>query len=612
MRKPLLGLFLPSLLLCGGIGESLDYYKRLVQSIDLREFTINGLFYRYDFEGDGRFDFNDWLYQDRRSGKTFRLLATSPTPENTFGFAPVPMPEDLQRTEPLGYFIYLGNLPSETDIRYAWIYCAREGGCFKLMGSRNGEFVYLDRDGDGSFDPLAVAAERRGDRITFRDLSVHGVGVGWFHSCMIQGRGVRCWGDNSFGALGNGGTTPSLTPTPVLNLESYGRATLVDGGRDYTCALVDGRVLCWGRNDYGKLGNGKVDKSKYPLSLLSPSLIPFPDQKISPLPEMVVKSDGSPLTGVVHLSTGSWHACGVTGEGLIYCWGQNFDGALGIGRDPKELSSSPPPSLMGGRLDPVTLQPLLSPYALPVHRSESDGTPLREGLMVAGGSSDHTCALLTNGRVRCWAWNGEAGELGIGDTSLEYATAPAGYVQSENGVLEGVVKIVAGADHTCALRRDGRVLCWGENSFGELGDGTTEDRSFARQVLKEDGTPLTGVVDLFSNRAQATCAIDGDYRLYCWGRNSFGELGIGREVDFVPYATPVALEERVKYGAIGGSGENPFDAEDGDFRRFEEHGCAVTLLDEVYCWGANSYGEVGDGTRERRLLPVKIYSPPIK
>jgi alpha-tubulin suppressor-like RCC1 family protein len=241
--------------------------------------------------------------------------------------------------------------------------------------------------------------------------------AGSYHTCGIMGSGkAYCWGDNSFGQLGDGTTSSSLSPvvTPVA-VQGGLRFRNVTVGRFYTCGVTtDDRAYCWGYNGSGQLGIGTFGDSRQ-------------------VPTAVV--GGFAFHSV---SAGSRHTCGLTTANRAVCWGDDNYGQLG------DSSSG------GLRTAPV---------------------------LVAGGRSYqyldagqfHTCAVTSDGRAFCWG-NGRAGQLGNGHTYLSFWPRRVG-----GGLF--FRNITAGSLHTCGVGTDGRPYCWGSNQYGQLGDGTTTQRT---------------------------------------------------------------------------------------------------------------------------------------
>ncbi len=481
--------------------------------------------------------------------------------------------------------------------------------------------------------------------------------AGWEHNCMIIGKFqlpldselspfsadrtvVACWGDNSKGELGDG----TYNDSPIPKLVKLNERELLEGivqisaSRYYTCGLHrDGTVYCWGWNEGGKLGDGSYDgfdAFKGIISIMGDgnssamdfmfkqvvNSIPYPIKKTSAYPVMVRKRSGELLSGVKQISAGSWHACAVLNDGTVWCWGQNFDGALGNGKRIDNFAKNVKVGPMGPDLSSVDWEYLFAPYAVQVVRN--DGKPLDNVVLVRGGSSDHTCALLKDGTVWCWAWNGESdGELGIDDTTLDFSEVARGPVLDETGKpLRDVIDIAIGGDHTCVLLKDTTVKCWGWNPKGQLGTGDTESRAVATTVYTRDGKPLSGVRRIFSERGNHTCVLRDD-GLYCWGDNSYKQLGSSEadNSEYSPYPVKVDVFNldgtvRILDVAVGGGGRNPTTTSPVNYRG--DHTCVLIFNEktgsvDVLCWGSNSKGQVGTAGQEVVGKPQKVNVLPV-
>lgn len=326
------------------------------------------------------------------------------------------------------------------------------------------------------------------------------ISAGVDHNCLLTGAGgVKCWGWNLFGQLGDRTTTTRLTPVAVFGL---GRGvSAISAGVVHTCALTsaDG-VECWGRNQFGELGDGTTtDRS-----------IPVP-----------VSGLGS---GVSAIDVGWRHTCALTSAGGVECWGRNQLGELGDGT-------------MTNRSIPVAVSGL-----------GSGASAIALGLF-------HTCALTSAGGVMCWGYN-EFGQLGDGTTTN--SSVPV----AVSGLGGGVTAIAAGRYHTCALTSTGGVKCWGWNPSGQLGDGTRTMRltpvdvvGLASEVTAiaagghtcaltsagsvecwgDTGYDLTPVdisglgiaVSAIAVGGAHTCALTSAGRVKCWGSNAHGQIGDG-------------------------------------------------------------------------------------
>jgi len=259
--------------------------------------------------------------------------------------------------------------------------------------------------------------------------------VGARHSCakMVDGT-VRCWGDNSYGQLGDGSANVQKVPTPAL---VSGDVEQVASGAYHTCALrKSGGVMCWGSNRNGQTGPGptwtcRAGKNVYPCVRRPRRVIGVQD--------------------VIALGAGQWHACALAGAGTISCWGANGFAQLGDGTTRESAAPQP-------------VRHITNAVAL-------------------GVGEKHACAVLRNGGVWCWGENGH-GELGRGSADRcgpfnEPCSTTPGPVQG----LTDAVQVAIGLGFSCALRKDGTVWCWGNNQRGTLGDGIPVHRSDAVAVL---------------------------------------------------------------------------------------------------------------------------------
>jgi len=251
-------------------------------------------------------------------------------------------------------------------------------------------------------------------------------------------------------------------------------------------------------------------------------------------------------TGVLAISAGSAHTCALSAAGHVACWGENAHGELGSG------STEP------------TLEPL-----------EVGG--LSQVTQVAAGAS-HTCAVLATGGVQCWGLNEQ---YQLGAPTPTQALGPMAVPG-----LEGIRTIAAGATHTCAVTANGEVHCWGGNQHGELGVGaaSVEPQPTPRQVLGLPGPMMMAAAGRFH-----TCAVSPQGAVWCWGQNLFGALGDDTSIDRSLPVQPVGLPSPAIALSAGAGGT-----------------CAVLSDGDVYCWGSNLNGQLGDGSRIHRGRPVKV------
>src|SRR5437773_2188179 len=275
------------------------------------------------------------------------------------------------------------------------------------------------------------------------------VAGGGFHACMRLPDGtVQCWGRNNFGQLGNGDGNLADSSVPVA-VRGLTTATRVVTGDSHTCALLgDGTVQCWGVGDSGQRGDGTFNN-------------------ISTVPAAVVG-----ITGAGAVAARGYHSCALLGDGTVWCWGRNSDGQLGVTPSGSQCPTTPGFFCSS---TPVRATGITSAAAV-----------------IAGGY--HTCALFGDGTAQCWGRNDD-GQLGDGTfTSSSTAVRVGG--------ITGAVAVSAGILHTCALLANGTVKCWGavgpNNDFGQLGNGATTGSSTPVTVTG------TGVAWTSSNGAVAT------------------------------------------------------------------------------------------------------------
>lgn len=348
------------------------------------------------------------------------------------------------------------------------------------------------------------------------------VGAGGLHACAITTEGgVRCWGRNDYGQLGDGTMTDRLSPVTVTGLSSG--VTAVAVGNQHTCALLNtGGVKCWGYNYYGQLGDGTTRYSTLPVAVTGLS------------------------SGVVKITAGKHHSCALLSSGGIKCWGANGFYQLGDGTD-------------ANRSTPV------------------DVVGLSSGVVAIVAGNTHTCALLETGGVKCWG-EGSGGRLGNGSNMNQSTPVDV------NGLSSGVKAIAAGGEHSCALLTSGGVKCWGSGSSGQLGNGST-----MYWMSPTDVSGLSSGVEAIGAGGAHTCALLTSGGLKCWGDNTYGQVGDGSMRNRLTPVDVVGLPGTVVALEAGSS-----------------HTCVVLSTGGVKCWGWNGYGQIGNGTTSLRLIPTEV------
>ena len=377
-----------------------------------------------------------------------------------------------------------------------------------------------------AFSALAAALLPQPGPATANPLTdVAAVAAGGSHTCALTtAGGVKCWGSNYSGQLGDGTTTDRTTPVDVTGLTSGVAAITAGSLGNHTCALTRaGGVKCWGDNPGGELGDGTTAN------------------RASPVDVVGLESD------VAAVAAGTSHTCALTTAGGLKCWGWNGLGQLGAPTTESCVRSS--------EKGPTE-------YSEPCSTTPVDVTGLSSGVaaVAAGGDfySSHTCAVTTEGGVKCWGDN-TAGQLGDGTATSR--VTPVDVV----GLSTGVAAVAAGGGHTCALTAAGGLMCWGSNFLGQLGDGTTTGRTTPVDVMG-----LTSGVAAVAAGAYHTCALTTEGGLKCWGGNLFGKLGDGTTTGGTTPVDVVGLTSGVAAVAAG-----------------YIHTCAVTTAGGVKCWGDN-------------------------
>jgi cysteine-rich repeat protein len=302
----------------------------------------------------------------------------------------------------------------------------------------------------------------------------------------------------------------------------------------------------------------------------------------------------APLSGsaFVSLAAGNGFSCGARHDGSLYCWGDNSEKQLGVALARSPLTS--PAQLAGSRWLATTTGQY---HACAVDssnvvtcwgRADSGqlGKVATNGQIVQVSDADwalvsagayHTCAKKLDNSLWCWGQN-FSGQLGLGLSAPPESDVPAKIVDDSTWATLGV-----GAGHACATKSDGTLWCWGSNSNGQIGVGTTVTAFSPTQVA---GAGFTGV----SAGASHTCASHSDGSLVCWGLNDIGQLGDGTTAQR-SLPTPVSGSDWVLVGA--GSA----------------HTCAIKIDGSLWCWGDNTTGQLGDGTNANHIQPTKVASP---
>jgi alpha-tubulin suppressor-like RCC1 family protein len=338
--------------------------------------------------------------------------------------------------------------------------------------------------------------------------------AGYDHSCAINDDGtVRCWGEGANGRLGYGGSADKSSPTATSSLGTGRTAIDISAGGDHTCAVLDnGSVTCWGGNTYGQLGDGTTSSRTTPTQTLSL---------------------GRPAVAV---EAGWYFTCALLDNGAVSCWGKNNQGQLGRGyenasTDTHQATPGLTLPMPGGR--PVLTMDISHYMACGVVDNGSiacwgqygggqtpslktffsDANPAKD---VATGRYS-ACGLMVNGNVTCWG----TGFLGTGGSGQ---TANPGVIWPNLGSGRTAVHVELGRKHNCALLDNGAVKCWGDDSYGQMGNGVgTSNKNTPNSVSFASGVV---VQDIIAGQWH-TCIAAQTNEMYCWGDGVRGKLGDG-------------------------------------------------------------------------------------
>lgn len=309
----------------------------------------------------------------------------------------------------------------------------------------------------------------------------------------------------------------------------------VGAGIEDGCGLtVAGQPFCWGFNFYSELGRGAG-----------------PESEPRPIPAAVT-------TAFATLGVGAYNVCGINVFGQTLCWGRDDGGQTGTGC----VSTS------GCLPDFVATFPAL--------------------VSVSAGLA-HSCGLDAGGGAICWGRNVQ-GSLGSGDTTTASFIQPVAVTGGLSFTALSVSRqerlaLGGGFAHTCGLVSGGSAYCWGDNSFGEQGDGTADSTPHAAPVAVIGGHHFSAIA-----AGPTTCGLELNGGVYCWGWNGEGELGLGF-ADTLPHGTPTLVLGGHSYTqiAVGGT-----------------HACGLTGTGTAYCWGSNTWGQLGTGDQTASAVPVAV------
>jgi alpha-tubulin suppressor-like RCC1 family protein len=473
---------------------------------------------------------------------------------------------------------------------------------------------HLGQLGDGTnankFTPIQIGSETNWQSVQ----------VGSAHSIAIKTDGTLwAWGYNYYGQLGDGSNVNKSTPTQIgtdTNWQS------VQGGAGHTLAIkTDGTLWAWGGNEYGLLGDGSNVNKSTPTQIGNDSN--WQSVQAGYAHSIAIKADGtlwgwgsnyygqlddainansySPIqigneTNWQTVQAGYFHNIAIKTDGTLWAWGQNSNGQIGDGTT---VNKSVPTQI----------------------GNESNWQSAQAGW-------EHTLAIRTDGTL--WAWgSNEYGQLGDGNTVDKLSPIQVGNESNWQSVQTGSANsfaiktddtlwawgnkeqgrlgfinrggtfiptqympfiswqwksVVAGTDHTIAIKADDTLWAWGSNLYGGLGDGTNVRKSTPIQIGNESNWQSVQGGDYHS------LAIKSDGSLWAWGANHKGQLGDGTTVN---KSTPIQIGTDTNWQSVQAGGD---------------HSLAIKSDGTLWAWGKNDYGQLGDGTETNKSTPIQIGS----
>lgn len=345
--------------------------------------------------------------------------------------------------------------------------------------------------GDNLSSSVAVSVNTSG---VLSGKTITKVATGYFHSIALGSDGnVYTWGYNWYGQLGNGNNTNSYVPVAVNTSGVLSGKIIirVAAGLHHSIALAsDGKVYTWGYNAFGQLGNGNNTNSNVPVAVDTSGVL-----------------SGKIIT---QIASGYGHSMALASDGKVYTWGLNSSGQLG--------------------------NYTYTDSKVPVSIKTSGVLSGRTIIQIAAGS-DHSIALASDGTVYTWGRN-DYGQLGNG-SFIGSITEPVAV--NTSGVLSGktIIQIAAGYYHSIALASDGTVYTWGDNTYGQLGNGNNT-KSNVPVAVRTVGVLNGKTIVKIASGSDHSIALASDGTLYTWGRNSSGQLGNGSSTNS---NVPVAVDQ---------------------------------------------------------------------
>lgn len=363
---------------------------------------------------------------------------------------------------------------------------------------------------------------------------------------------VVSWGRNNQGQVGDGTRTQRDSPidiTSQFNLQPNESIIAMSSGTQHSSALTsDGRLFMWGSGTNGRLGRGTATRSTIPVDITNNFAL----------------SSGETI---VQVSLGATHSSAVTSNGRLYMWGNNGRGRLGDGTTVERRS--------------------------PIDITSQFGLSVGETIVQVALGSEHSAALTSDGRVFTW---GRGGRLGDG-TTTDQATPVAITAQFNLPLGETITQINIGSSgtHSSALTSEGRLFMWGVGGSGRLGRGSSTNSTIPVDITNNFSlSPGETLVQVSLGSAHSS-AVTSLGRLFMWGSGESGRLGTGNTTD-----RTLPTEVTAQFGLVT-------DEVITDVSLGGEHSSVITSLGRLFMFGGNNYGQLGDGgITDSRLIPYHL------
>ena len=346
---------------------------------------------------------------------------------------------------------------------------------------------------------------------------------------------IYCWGYNCYQQLGLGDIISRNKPVEFKIEGNSSRIKQIICGESHTFAICENnKVYCCGDNNFGQLGLGHRNDRKNPI-------------------EFKIENNSSPIKQII---CGSAYAFAICENNQIYCWGENYLGQFGLGYT-------------------TSIEFKISEFKI-----ERNASPIKR--IICG--SDHIFAICENNKIYCWGYNG-VGQLGLGDNITK--NKPVEFKIEGNS--SSIKEIICGGNYTFAICENTKIYCWGDNEYKQLGLGDDKTRKTPVEFkIEENSSPIKKII-CGSNH---TFAIYKNNKIYCWGNNYFGQLGLSDNDNDRNKPVEFKIERilsPIKQIICG-----------------VHYTFAIYENNKIYCCGKNSNGELGLGDYLNRYEPVEF------